>query len=71
MDVLSRPGRKEGKKEGERKKKKKMKGMRGSLWASLGICTLEELTRPWLNALSSQASKINSVICSLWIYTAR
>lgn len=54
-----------------RERKKKMKGMRGSLWASLGICTLEELTRPWLNAPSSQASKINSVICSLWIYTAR
>ena len=54
-----------------RERKKKMKGMRGSLWASLGIYTLEELTRPQLNALSSQASKINSVICSLWIYTAR
>ena len=56
---------------GRERKKKKMKGMRGSLWASLGIYTLEELTRPQLNALSSQASKINSVICSLWIYTAR
>ena len=33
MDVLSRPGRKEGKKEGERKKKK-MKGMRESLGQS-------------------------------------
>lgn len=70
MDVLSRPGRKEGKKEGERRGKKR-KGMRGRLWASLGICTLEELTRPRLNALSRQASEINSVIGSLCVYTAR
>lgn len=47
-----------------------MKGMKGSLWASQGLCSLEELTRPLLNTLSSQASEINSVIRGPWIYIA-
>ena len=64
------PGQEESRERRKGRGGKKMKRMRDGLWASLGICTLGELTRPRLNALSSQASKINSVICSLWIYTA-
>lgn len=53
-----------------RRNRRKRERTNGSLQASQGICSLEELTRPLLNALSNQASKINSVICSQWIYTA-
>lgn len=41
-----------------------MKGMKVAFRPASRIGSLEELTRPLLNALSNQASKISSVICS-------